>query len=146
LRRLARQERQSRAERDRADAWADRLIGQARDRASLVVSVLAELAQRHEPLSDGFVVQLVHRLRDCDAPVAQAFAWLDDRLAENDLSVVEAIQRERHRQSVNQVSVGNCITGMRFIGALDWPTFFEAVSLVERELRRDPAGAYHAMD
>ena len=35
---------------------------------------------------------------------------------------------------------------MRLISALDWTAFFEEISLVERELRRDPAGVYGQMD
>ena len=35
---------------------------------------------------------------------------------------------------------------MRLISALDWTAFFEEISLVERELRRDPAGVYGRMD
>ncbi|HEY3108928.1 MAG TPA: hypothetical protein VGL23_09260, partial [Chloroflexota bacterium] len=146
LRRLARQERAAREQRDRADAWADRLIAQARERPALVVSVLADLATSGHELDDGFVVQLVRRLRDTDAPAGQAFAWIDERLAELETSVEEAIRRERNRQAVTQVSVGNCITSMRVISALDWNAFFDALSLVERALREDPAGAYAAMD
>ena len=61
-------------------------------------------------------------------------------------SAEEVTRRERHRQAVNQVSVGNSITSMRLIGALDWTDFFEHASLVEHELRADPAGAYAEMD
>jgi cyclic beta-1,2-glucan synthetase len=146
LRRLAKQERAARAQRDLADAWAERLIAQARERPALVVAVLADLARSGLELTDSFVVQLVRRLRDTDAPVGQAFAWIDERLTESATTVEELIRRERNRQSVNQVSVGNCISSMRMISSLDWGAFFDELSLVERALRRDPAGAYPAMD
>jgi cyclic beta-1,2-glucan synthetase len=42
--------------------------------------------------------------------------------------------------------VGNCIRGLRTLGAEDWETFFESVSRVEAVLRQDPAGVYPRMD
>ena len=35
---------------------------------------------------------------------------------------------------------------MRLLSSIDWPLFFERVSLVEQILRNDPAGAYGRMD
>ena len=40
----------------------------------------------------------------------------------------------------------NIITTMRLLSSIDWPLFFERVSLVEQMLREDPAGAYARMD
>ena len=45
-----------------------------------------------------------------------------------------------------QVSVANVITSLRLLATLDWSQYFESVSLVERVLQRDPAGAYGSMD
>jgi cyclic beta-1,2-glucan synthetase len=42
--------------------------------------------------------------------------------------------------------VGNCVLGLRALAEEDWDAFFESLSLVERALRRDPAGVYAAMD
>ncbi len=46
----------------------------------------------------------------------------------------------------DEVRVASAINSLRAIGATDWETFFEAVSLVERALRSDPARAYADMD
>ena len=56
------------------------------------------------------------------------------------------LRQEQQRLAANQVSIGNLITSMRLISALDWSQFFERVSLVEQVLRRDPAGVYAEMD
>ena len=53
---------------------------------------------------------------------------IEERLAESGDSSEEAIRRERYRQTVSQVSVGNSITSLRFIETLDWSAFFDAVS------------------
>lgn len=42
--------------------------------------------------------------------------------------------------------MSSAILGLRALATADWKDFFESVSLVERELRRDPAGAYAHMD
>ncbi len=56
------------------------------------------------------------------------------------------VRRENQRQAVNQVSVGNCMTSLRLLSALDWNIFFERTNLVEPLLRQDPAGAYARQD
>ena len=56
------------------------------------------------------------------------------------------IRQEAQLEASMQVSIGNAITSMRTLSALDWPTFVEQVSHVERVLRDDPAGAYARMD
>jgi cyclic beta-1,2-glucan synthetase len=44
------------------------------------------------------------------------------------------------------VSVANVLTSLRLCSTLSWSDYFEAVSLVEQVLQRDPSGAYGAMD
>ena len=43
-------------------------------------------------------------------------------------------------------AIGNVITSMRLLSSIDWPLFFDRVSVVEQILRDDPAGAYAEMD
>src|SRR5205085_11612086 len=71
---------------------------------------------------------------------------LEGRLAAQELTVQRLIHQEHQRQAANQVSIGNVITSMRLISALDWVSFSERTSLVEQVLRRDPAGVYSRMD
>jgi cyclic beta-1,2-glucan synthetase len=61
-------------------------------------------------------------------------------------TIDECVRREQQRLAANQVSIGNAITSMRLLTALDWTLFFERVSLVEQILRQDPAGVYPLMD
>ncbi len=53
---------------------------------------------------------------------------------------------ENQQQAADQVSIGNSIGSLRVLGAMDWQTFVESVSLVEQTLCQDPAGAYALMD
>jgi cyclic beta-1,2-glucan synthetase len=71
---------------------------------------------------------------------------LAGRIGQSQEMLDECVRREQQRLAANQVSIGNAITSMRLISALDWTLFFERVSLVEQILRRDPVGIYAAMD
>ena len=53
---------------------------------------------------------------------------------------------EHQREAAGQLAIGNIITTMRLLSSIDWPLFFERVSLVEQILREDPAAAYARMD
>ncbi|HET9468036.1 MAG TPA: glucoamylase family protein, partial [Vicinamibacterales bacterium] len=75
-----------------------------------------------------------------------AWRWLQTRLTERGQSSDEVLRVEQQREAIDQLSIANIINTMRVLSALDWPTFVEAVSRVERTLRRDPAGAYSDMD
>ncbi len=71
---------------------------------------------------------------------------LVERLGQPQEVLDECMRREQQRLASNQVSIGNLITSMRLVSALDWSQFFERVSLVEQILRRDPTGVYAEMD
>ncbi len=71
---------------------------------------------------------------------------LFERLGVTPEMIDECMRREQQRLAANQVSIGNLITSMRLLTALDWSLFFERVSLVEQILRQDPAGIYPLMD
>src|SRR5215204_2863336 len=68
----ARQELLARSERAQADDWARRIRTRAREPSSDVVVVLAELAESQQSLTDGFVAQLVKRLRAEDLELGPA--------------------------------------------------------------------------
>jgi hypothetical protein len=93
------------------------------------------------------LVQLARRLRESDdASLAVAFDWLSVRSHELGASPEELARLQHLKQAADQVSVGNAITSMRTVGALDWNSFFEQTSVVEALLRQDPHGTYAATD
>ncbi len=77
------------------------------------------------------------------SPVIEAIQDWVGRYA-TDLSAIR--QREYLRQAANQVSIGNAITTLRLLGVIDWQTFIENVSGIERLLRTDPGGSYSRQD
>jgi cyclic beta-1,2-glucan synthetase len=140
LRRAAARIVSSRAARQDADGVADRLLG--------VNGYAAEpdaLSRRgSSSFPPAFVVQLVLRLRDQDPNTTPARQWLDEHLNSQGTTADEIVQEEHQRQGTSNVTVRNIITSMRLLSDVDWPEFFESVSLVD-ELLRSRSG-FAAMD
>jgi cyclic beta-1,2-glucan synthetase len=107
---------------------------------------LIEAGRQDTRLSPTFVVELLQWLRDQPTTAAPAWQALQLALQAQDDTPDEMLRIEHHREAAGQLEIGNVITTMRRIAAIDWTAFFERVSLVEQVLRDDPAGAYAAMD
>lgn len=92
------------------------------------------------------VVCLIEQLQGTRPELADRLRELERRLEEKEVAAHQVIHLEHQRQAANQVSIGNVITSMRLISALDWVAFFERTSLTEQILRTDPADVYGRMD
>ena len=146
---------------ERLCALADQVLGARLDRAraqEVVTQLEQHAAARRgrlwrwrseielpESFTPPFVVELLRRLRDRPPSMAPVWAQLHEPL-EAQGGADAMIRQEAQMEASLQVSIGNAITGMRTLSALDWPAFVEHVSHVERVLREDPAGAYARMD
>jgi cyclic beta-1,2-glucan synthetase len=136
LRRLAEETLEARAGRRGADAYFERIDDTAADRPPPLPS----------RLHGAYVVQLLARLREYGPRLSAVRAAVDAHLVHRAQSSEDAIRGEHQRQAAAQVSVANVVTSLRLCSSLDWSEYFEDVSLVERALRRDPAGVYARMD
>ena len=96
--------------------------------------------------STAFIVQLLHRVREYGVRLSPLRVAVDDHLTSRHTTAEDTIRGEHQRQAVAQVSVANAVMSLRLCATLDWREYVEAVSLVERVLQRDPAGAYGRMD
>ena len=133
-------------DRGRADAWANQMIDVAeRDPRSLIL-VIADMARSNPPMVSPFVAELARRLQGQGSSLALPLTWIEQRLSEAGLSIERLVQTEAQMQAAVQVSIGNTIGSLRFLGLMDWREFVEALSVVERTLREDPAGIYGRMD
>ncbi|HEX9325381.1 MAG TPA: glucoamylase family protein, partial [Reyranella sp.] len=140
LRRSAVRIMSRRSAREEADSVADRLMG-VNDR---VANPAALTPYQRAPFSEGFIVQLVQRLRDQDPETTPAVGWLEERLRREGTNADELVRREHQLQGATNVTVRNVITSMRLISDVDWAKLFEAVSTVDDVLR---AGSeFSAMD
>ncbi len=97
-------------------------------------------------VSNAFVVQLLRGTREQGPQLHGVRAAVDVTLATLKTSAEEIVRRELQRQAEIDTSVANVLTSLRLCSELDWSEIFDATSLVERALRRDPAGTYSLMD
>ncbi len=142
LRRAAARIVSSRAARQEADSAADRLLGM--NGYAPEPDALARRGSTGGSFAPAFVVQLVLRLRDQDPNTTPARQWLEGRLNSQGTTADEIVHEEHQRQGTSNVTVRNIITSMRLLSDVDWPEFFESVSLVD-ELLRSKSG-FAAMD
>src|SRR6266852_4037186 len=136
LRRLADKTLESRAARRAGDAYVARIDSVGKGALPPLPPVL----------HTGYVVQLLQRMREYGPRLSAVRAGVDTHLSAQEMTSEDAIRSEHQRQAAAQVSVANAITSLRFCATLDWSQYFETVSLIERALQRDPAGAYGSMD
>jgi len=146
LRRITDRLKVGRRDRDLADEWALRLESTAENQPSRVVMVVADMARSDIPISSSFVAEFHQRLSRSATNVPLARSWLEQRLAEQHLTVDQLVRADIQRQAADQVSISHTITGLRMLSAWDWRGFVESESIVERILRTDPADVYRLMD
>ncbi len=146
LRRLAADVVAARRSRDRARKWGVQLNTSAREPDRVIDEMLRDEAAASGRLSAPFVVELLHWLRDQPSSAAPAWQALQRALEAQDDSAEEMLRVEHQREAAGQLAIANIITTMRLLSSVEWPIFFERVSLVEQTLREDPAGAYARMD
>jgi len=132
MRRLTEQIVRRRAAREAADELADALLGLSGAKESAEAALLAL-----EPgsLAPEFAVQLIQRLRGLDPARTPSVAWLADRVAQQQRTPEDLVTLEHLIQVATHVTVRNVVTSMRLMSTADWTVFFDAVSLVEAELR-----------
>jgi hypothetical protein len=146
LRRVAARVMAGRLERERAAYWVERMLEIAAKDPGKVVLVLADLVKENPPLTSAFVAEFAGRLHGQGPALIFAMTWLEQRLAEQGLTIEQVFQQTSQSQAADQVSIGNSIGSLRFLGATEWRDFVEAMSVVEHTLRGDPANVYARMD
>jgi len=145
LRRVATRIGATRRGRDAAVDWAARMVAAVEAAPTDLILVMADMARADAPLSGAFLAELTRQLQGQSPHLAFATTWLEHRLADQGLTIEQLVRAEGNAQAADQVSVGNSITSLRFLSSTDWREFVEGHSVVERELRADPAGAYAGM-
>jgi cyclic beta-1,2-glucan synthetase len=143
LRRLAEHIVHCRVHRQRAQAWIARKLTALKDASA---AEAFEIAAIHADWRDCYVVHLLEGLHDHAAIHPEGIENLEKTLAGARDTPTDVLRREKERQAANQVSIGNCVTTLRLLSALDWAKFFEKTSRLEAALRGDPAGVYARQD
>ena len=146
LRRVVARVAAERRDRERAAYWIERMLAVVATAPADVVLVLAEMVKENPPLSTAFIAEFASRLQGRGPAVIFPITWLEHRVAEQGQTMETVFQQASQGQAIDQVSIGNSIGSLRFLGAMEWRDFVETMSDVEHILRTDPAGVYPAMD
>lgn len=144
LRRVAARVASSRRDRDLAADWAERMVQVVEQNPTDLILVMADMARANPPLSGAFLAEMTRHLQGQSPHFAFASSWLAQRLAEQGLTIEQLVQADGQAQAADQISMGNSITSLRFLGSNDWRDFVEKHSLVEQILRED--SVYAGMD
>ena len=146
LRRIAARIAAGRIDQDLADSWANQMIETAEKDPKSLILVIADMARSNPPMTTAFVSEFACRLQWQSSALALPLTWIEQLLAESHLTIEQSVQTESQQQAADQVSIGNSIGSLRFLGAMDWREFVETMSTVEQILGEDPDGAYGRMD
>ncbi len=146
LRRVAARIAGSRTGHNLADEWADQMTAMAENDPKNLLLVIADMARSNPPMSSAFVAELARRLQGQSSALALPLTWIEQQLAESNLTIEQLVQIENQQQAGDQVSISNSIGSLRFLGAMDWREFVETMSVVESILRDDPVRVYGRMD
>ncbi len=145
LRRLADEMLRGRAGRRRADEWGAAHLEPGRDGAVARSLPVIDESPAGEPAS-AYVVRLMELLRDQGPGAAPALERVAADLERHGVDSDALLRDEHRRQAASQLSIGNAVTSLRLLSALDWNAFFERSSRVEATLRDDPSGVYTRQD
>ncbi|HVN97113.1 MAG TPA: glucoamylase family protein [Syntrophorhabdaceae bacterium] len=146
LRRVATRIAADRIDRNHADHWADEMAQTAEKDPKSLILVIADMARSKPPMVSAFVAELTRRLQGQGASLALPLNWIEQHLSESNLTIEQLVQSENQQQAADQLSISNSIGSLRFLGAMDWRKFVEAMSAVDVTLHEDPAQVYGEMD
>ncbi|MGI8890293.1 MAG: glucoamylase family protein, partial [Chthoniobacterales bacterium] len=128
---------------EEADYWANRLITAARRSPERLLRMTEELIERYPEPTAHFASELLAHLYDEETTLPIVTGWLERSLH---APLLDVVQQEHRRQSVQQASLSNVIGSCRKLGQIQWRDLIEAVSRADAELTRDPAGVYARVD
>ncbi|HSB96130.1 MAG TPA: glucoamylase family protein, partial [Spongiibacteraceae bacterium] len=146
LRRVAARIAASSLHRRIANTWAERMLEVAEKDPKSLILVISDMARSRPPMVSAFVAELTRRLQGHIPASALPLTWIEQLLAESHLTIEQLVRSEAQQQAADQVSVGNSMGSLRFLGATDWRAFVEATSVVEQILAQDPSGTYKQME
>ncbi|MFL0268601.1 GH36-type glycosyl hydrolase domain-containing protein [Candidatus Clostridium radicumherbarum] len=128
----------------KGELLADRLITAVN--SGKLEEELNKLEESEISFNSHLTESFIKVLRDNGVDNSDIYSWLDKRLEVKETTAEKIINTEHQKQAHFQISMGNSITSIREVVALNWWEIFERLSFVEKELRKDPLGTYEDMD
>ena len=127
-----------------ADDAAERLRRASEAGPKALAAALHDFVDHTPKLSAVFIARFLSQVRNYQATFTP-LVWLEQWIGEDLMSAEEAVARTNQRAALTRVTIANSITSLRTIARLDWNSFVESQSAIERVLRSDPSGDYASM-
>ncbi len=143
LARLAARVSRAQQLREVAYLWANRLAAGMRRGTAEFEKMLARLETEPFALQPYFVISLAERLQDEENTLGPVQHWIEDRTK---APLADLLRSEHSDEASQSISIANAFGSLRAISRIDFTEIFEAVSLVDAELRSDPSGVYAQSD
>ena len=142
LQRISARMNTARLEREAADEAADRIFDLSANQTDPWAGFEAN---RAAAVTIPFAVQLLQRLRDLqDDRATQVLEWLQINVGKQGYTLESVVNDEHHRQGAANVTVRNVVNSIRLVSDINWETWFDGVSVVDKALREIPL--YAEMD
>ncbi len=105
--------------------------------------MLGRLETEAFALQPCFVTALAERLQDQENTLGPVTHWIEDR---SKTTLTDLLRSEHSEEASTRISIANGFGSLRAISRIDFTEIFEAVSLVDAELRNDSSGVYAQSD
>ncbi len=129
--------------RESAYLWANRLAAAARRGGESLSKMLSLLATDPLAPESFFATCLAEQLQDEESALIPVRNWIE---TQRGIALAELVRPEHQREAAESRSIANAFNSLRTLSHIDFAEFFEALNVVEIELRRDPAGVYPRSD
>ncbi|MGP8153316.1 MAG: GH36-type glycosyl hydrolase domain-containing protein [Smithella sp.] len=146
IRRIAVCISKDRTNRNLADYWANKMTATAHKDPKNLFLEIADMARSDPPMVGAFVAEISRQLQGQGPVLALPLTWIEQRLSEYGQTIKTFVNLESQQQAADQVSIGNSITSLRFLGTMNWREFVETMSAADQILRGDPGDIYVKMD
>ncbi|KAB3534392.1 glycosyl transferase [Alkaliphilus pronyensis] len=100
----------------------------------------------NQRINTSYIEHLIRKLRHEGTDSVEITNLIEKKLLEYNISLKELIEEEHRSQAARKISIGNSITSINTIAAIDWNQLAEELSIVEGILRTDPTEDYPQMD
>jgi len=131
-------------EKRRADKLGDKII-KLSDK-ELTENEIKKLIKGNMFFSTHFMERFLKVLRDNGVENEKIYSYLENIMEVQEMDSNRMIIIEHQKQAKFQVSMRNCISGIREVEALNWKECFEKLSITHEILKKDPSDIYINMD
>src|SRR5690606_35124943 len=100
LRRVSLRITDARAYLNQARDWASQMIEVAESNPKNLIIVIADMARSNPPMVSAFIAELTRRLQGHGPALALPLTWIEQRLAEESLTIEQMVQSENQQQAV----------------------------------------------